>query len=65
MLDLGKSSLLCFCWMGSIFRNFIHHINLKPSEDYLLKRLPDFFVKIGHGMIDIVIYCTEPKFQHA
>ena len=37
----------------------------KPSESYLLKKMPDIFVKTGYGMTDMVIYCTELKFQHA
>ena len=43
--------------MGSSFRNFIVQ---KPSEGYLLKKMPDIFIKTGHGM---VIVCTEIKFQ--
>ena len=48
--------------MGSIFRNFIQPAKLKPSKGYLLKRMPAIFVKIVHGMTDMVIDCTEVKF---
>ena len=27
--------------------------------------MPDIFIKTGHGLTDIVIDCTEFKFQHA
>ena len=43
----------------------LSQLNLKPSESYLLKKMPDIFVKTGYGMTDVVIYCTELKFQHA
>ena len=40
-------------------------LNLKPEEGFLLKKMPDIFIKTGHGLTDIVIDCTEFKFQHA
>lgn len=39
-------------------------INLKPEAGFLLKRMPDIFVKTGHGLSDMIIDCTECKFQH-
>ena len=40
-------------------------IDLKPTNGFLLKKMPEIFVKTGHGLTDIVIDCTEFKFQHA
>ena len=37
------------------------HINLKPEAGFLLKKMPDIFVKTGHGLTDMIIDCT--KFQ--
>ena len=44
---------------------FFHcHMFFKPREGYLLKRMPDIFVKIRHGMTGMFIDCTEFNFQH-
>ena len=40
------------------------HINLKPEAGFLLKKMPDSFVETGHGLTDMIIDCTEFKFQH-
>ena len=40
-------------------------IDLKPSGGYLLKTMPDIFVKTGHGMTDLIIDATEFKFANA
>ena len=66
MIDLGKSTVYCIFVEWVIFlETLFSQLNLKPSEGYLLKRMPDIFVEIGHGMTDTVIHCTEFKFQHA
>ena len=39
-------------------------INLNPEAGILLKKMPDIFVKTGHGLTDMIIDCTEFKFQH-
>ena len=39
-------------------------INLKPEAGFLLKKMPDIFIKTGHGLTDMIIDCTEFKFQH-
>lgn len=39
-------------------------INLKPEAGFLLKRMSHIFVKTGHGLADMIIDCTECKFQH-
>ena len=38
-------------------------INLKPEAGVLLKKMPDIFVKTGHGLTDMIMDCTEFKFQ--
>ena len=40
-------------------------IDLKLSGEYLLKTMPDIFVKTGHGMTDLIIDATEFKFANA
>ena len=42
-----------------------NELDLKPDDGFLLKKMPDIFVKTGHGLTDMVIDCTEFKFQHA
>ena len=39
-------------------------INLKPEAGFLLKKTPDIFIKTGHGLMDMIIDCTEFNFQH-
>ena len=67
MLDLGKTTVyLIFVGWAVFFETLFSQLNLKPSKGYLLKKMPDIFVKTGHGMTDnMVIKCTEFKFQHA
>ena len=51
------------CWI--IFLETIFtYINLKPEAGFLLKKVPDIFVKTGHGLTDMIIDCTELKIQH-
>ena len=38
-------------------------INLKPDGQFLAKKMPEIFIKTGHGLTDIVLDCTEFKFQ--
>ncbi|XP_057292615.1 uncharacterized protein LOC130621337 [Hydractinia symbiolongicarpus] len=40
-------------------------INLKPPSGFLLQKMPDIFVKTGHGLTDLIIDATEFKFQSA
>ncbi|XP_065678095.1 uncharacterized protein LOC136093104 [Hydra vulgaris] len=42
-----------------------NEINLKVDGSFLLKKMPDMFVKTGNGLTDIVIDATEFKFQQA
>ena len=66
MLDLGKNTAYRnFVGWAVLLETLFSKLNLKPNEDYLLKKMPDIFVKIGHGMTDMITGCTEFKFQHA
>ena len=40
-----------------------NEINLSPTSHYLAQKMPDIFIKTGHGLTDIVIDCTEFRFQ--
>ena len=59
---MGKA---LFVGWAVFLETLLSQLNLKPSESYLLKKMPDIFVKTGYGMTDMVIYCTELKFQQA
>ena len=39
-------------------------IDLKPEAGFLLKQMPDIFMKTGHGLTVMIIDCIEFKFQH-
>ena len=65
MLKVGENTIqhIFVGWivfLGTIFTC----INLKPEAGFLLKKMPDIFVKTGHGLTDMIIDCTEFKFQH-
>ena len=66
MLYLGKSTVyrIVVGWAGFI-ETFLSQLNIEPSQGYLLKNMTDVFVKARHGMADMVIECTEFKFQLA
>ena len=40
-------------------------LDLRPENGYLLKMMPEIFIKAGHGLTDLVIDCTEFKCQQA
>ena len=42
-----------------------NEIDLKPPSGFMLQKMPDIFVKTGHGLTDLVIDATEFKFQQA
>ena len=60
MLKVGESTmqLIFVGWIVFLETIFIH-INLKPEAGFLLKKMPDIFVKTGQGLTDIIIGCTE------
>ena len=74
-LHLGVMSYLLQVEKSTVYRIFVgwvvfletifNEIDLKPEDGFLIKKMPDIFVKTGHGLTDMVIDCTEFKFQHA
>ena len=40
-------------------------LDLHPAKGYLLKMMPEIFIKTGHGLTDLVFDCTEFKCQQA
>ena len=40
-------------------------LDLRPANGYLLKMMPEIFIKTGNGLGDLVIGCTESKCQQA
>ena len=65
MLKVGESTIhrIFVGWIVFLETIFIC-INLKPEAGFLLKKMPDIFVKTGHRLTDMNIDCTEFKFQH-
>ena len=60
MLKVGESTMqLNFVGWIVFLEPIFTHINLKPEAGFLLKKMPDIFVKTGHGLTDIIIGCTE------
>lgn len=65
MLKVGESTIQRIFVGWIVFLETIFTcINLKPEAGFLLKKMPDIFVKTGHGLTDMIIDCTEFKFQH-
>ena len=65
MLKVGESKMQRIFVGWIVFLETIFtHINFKPEAGFLLKKMPDIFVKTGHGLTDMIIDCTEFKFQH-
>ena len=60
MLKVGESTmqLISVGWIVSLETIFTH-VNLKPEAGFLLRKMPDIFVKTGHGLTDMTIDCTE------
>ena len=42
-----------------------NRLDLIPADGYLLHKMPNAFIKTGHGRTDIIIDATEFKFQIA
>lgn len=65
MLKVGERAIQrIFVGWILFLETFFTCINLKPEAGFLLKKTPDIFVKTGHGLLDMIIDCTEFKFQH-
>ena len=66
MSDVSKSTVYrIFVGWAVFLETLFNQLDLKPNDGYLLKKMPDIFVRTGHGLTDIVIDCTEFKFQNA
>ena len=60
MLKVGESTMqLIFVGWIIFLETIFTHINLKPEDGFLLKKMPDIFIKTGHGLTDMTIGCTE------
>ena len=65
MLKVGESTIQRIFVGWIVFLETIFtYINPMPEAGFLLKKMPDIFVKTGHGLTDMIIDCTEFKFQH-
>ena len=66
MLSVSKSAVnrLFDTWMVFL-ETLFDEVDLHPDDGYLLKRMPEIFVKTGHSLTDMIIDCTEFKFQQA
>ena len=66
MLNIFQSTVDRFFVGWAIFlETLFSKLDLKPYEGYLIKNMPEIFIKTGHGLTNIVIDCTEFKFQQA
>jgi hypothetical protein len=66
ILNIGKSTVYrIFVGWIVFLETLFTELDLKPDDGFLLKKMPDIFVKTGHGLTDMIIDCTEFKFQHA
>jgi len=65
MLKVGESTVqrTFVAWIAFL-ETFFNCIDLKPEAGFLLKKMPDNFVNTGHRRTDMIIDCTEFKFQH-
>ena len=74
-LHLGVMSYMLSRSNSTVYRIFVgwvtflefvfSQVNLKPDHGFLIKNMPEIFIQTGHGLTDIVIDCTEFKFDHA
>ena len=64
MLSVSESTVnrLFVAWIVFLETPF-DEVDLHPDDGYLLKTMPEIFVKTGHGRTDMIIDCTELKFQ--
>ena len=63
ILNIGKSTVYRIFVGWIVFLEILfNELDLKPDDGFLLKKMPNVFVKTGHGLRDMVIDCTEFKF---
>lgn len=66
MLSVSQSTMYrIFVGWVVFLESLYDEFDLKPENGYLLHKMPEIFIKTGHGLTDIVIDCTEFKFQQA
>ena len=66
MLNVSESTICrLFVPLVVFLETIFDSLDLKPGEGFLIKKMPDIFLKTGHGLMDLVLDCTEFKFQHA
>ena len=64
MLNIGEITMqqifvVWLVFMGVIFSK----INLRPDEGFLAYKIPEIFIRTGHGLTDNMIHCRELKLQ--
>ena len=60
ILKVGESTIQRIFVGWIVFLETIFtRISLKPEAGFLLKKMPDSFVKTGHGLTDMIIDCTQ------
>ena len=66
MLNVGESTIqrISVGWIVFLEKISSLALTLKPEAECLLKKMPDIFVKTGHGLIDMIVDCTEFKVDH-
>ena len=59
MLNVSKSTIcrLFVAWVVFL-ETIFDSLDLKPDEGFLIKKMPEIFLKTGHGPTDLVIDCT-------
>ena len=66
MLNVSESTICRLFVAWAVFLETIFDsLDLKPDKGFLIKKMPEIFLKTGHGLTDLVIDCTVFKFQHA
>ena len=74
-LHLGIMANMMHVSESTVYRMFVGwivflpqlfaRIDMKPDAGFLIKKMPDSFIKTGHGLTDMIIDCCEFKFQRA
>lgn len=73
-LNLGVISYIANVSISTVYRIFVgwivfletlfSEISLHPAHGFLIKKMPEAFIKTGHGLTDVVIDCTEFRIQN-
>ncbi|XP_057292377.1 uncharacterized protein LOC130620063 [Hydractinia symbiolongicarpus] len=59
MAGVGKSTMYrIFVGWLVFLETIFSQLDLKPDDGFLLKKMPDIFVRTGHGLTDLVIDCS-------